>query len=83
MTPRPDPDAEAAWTRALDRATANHEKTRKALDETVAKARAAGVPLTVIAKHTPYSREWARKMADKVDAGRTASGEQPGPRSTP
>lgn len=59
------------WLRKLDRATATHEKARRQLDELVAEARAAGVPLTVIAEHTPYSREWARKIADQVDAERT------------
>jgi len=70
MTPRPDPHAEAAWLRKLDRATATHEKARASLEELIADARAAGVPLMTIAKHTPYSREWARKIADRVDAER-------------
>ncbi|WP_372344714.1 hypothetical protein [Streptomyces sp. KL116D] len=72
MTPRPDPREEAAWLRKLERATATHEKARTALDELVADARAAGVPLMVIAKHTSYSREWARKIADRIDAERAA-----------
>lgn len=67
MTPRPDPETEAAWLTKLDRATKAHEKARTALDELVADARAAGVPLMTIAKHTPYSREWARKIADRID----------------
>ena len=38
-------------------------------------ARAAGVPLTSIAEHSPYSREWARKIAERVAAERSAAGE--------
>ncbi|MFF8589976.1 hypothetical protein ACF061_00810 [Streptomyces sp. NPDC015220] len=72
MTPRPDPQTEASWLRKLDRATTAHEKARAALDELIADARAAGVPLMTIAKHTPYSREWARKIADRIDNERSA-----------
>ncbi|MYU24610.1 hypothetical protein [Streptomyces sp. SID8352] len=72
MTPRPDPQTEATWLRKLDRATTAHEKARVTLDELVADARAAGVPLMTIAKHTPYSREWARKIADRIDKERAA-----------
>ncbi|MFJ8927614.1 hypothetical protein ACIRLA_13660 [Streptomyces sp. NPDC102364] len=71
MTPRPDPRVEAQWLRKLERATTAHEKARRALDEVIADARTAGVPLMTIAKHTPYSREWARRIADRVDADRT------------
>lgn len=60
------------WLRRLDRATAAHEATRRKLDELVADARAAGVPLTAIAEHTPYSREWARRIADQIEASRAA-----------
>lgn len=78
MTPRPDPQIEAAWLRRLDRATAAHEKARATLDALVADARAAGVPLMTIAKHTPYSREWARKIADRIDKERcNAAGDAP------
>lgn len=70
MTPRPDPQTEAAWLRKLDRATTAHEKARASLEELIADARAAGVPLMTIAKHTPYSREWARKIADRIDSER-------------
>ena len=72
MTPRPDPQAETAWLRKLDRATTAHEKARATLDELIADARAAGVPLMTIARHTPYSREWARKIADRIDKERAA-----------
>jgi hypothetical protein len=74
MTPRPDPHSEAAWLRKLDRATAAHEKARASLEELIADARAAGVPLMTIAKHTPYSREWARKIADRIDGERASGG---------
>jgi hypothetical protein len=74
MTGRPekllDDRDRQPWLRKLDRATAAHEASRKRLDELVADARAAGVPLTAIAEHTPYSREWARKIADEIDAAR-------------
>ncbi len=74
MTPnatKPDAGARTQWLRKLDRATRTHEKARSALDALIADARAAGVPLTAIADHTPYSREWARKIADRVDKERT------------
>lgn len=74
MTSRADKDTQAAWKRKLDRLTATYEKARTALDEGIAEARTAGIPLTTVAEHTPYSREWARKIADKVDAERKASG---------
>jgi hypothetical protein len=76
MTPRPDPEIEAAWLRKLDRATTTHEKARATLEGLIADARAAGVPLMTIAKHTPYSREWARKIADRVDKERAAGTEE-------
>lgn len=69
-TPRPDQRAQTAWLRKLDRATTAHERTRRALDELIADARQAGVPLVHIADHTPYSREWARKIADRIDQER-------------
>jgi hypothetical protein len=59
-----------AWLRKLDRATTAHEKTRAALEAVVADARTAGVPLMTIAEHTPWSREWCRKIADRIDAER-------------
>ncbi|MFJ9179404.1 hypothetical protein [Streptomyces sp. NPDC102360] len=76
MTPRPDARSEAQWLRKLERATAAHEKTRRALDELIADARTAGVPLMTIAKHTPYSREWARKIATRVDTERAGDSHQ-------
>jgi hypothetical protein len=70
MTPNISPSDAAAHIRKLDRATAAHEKTRTALDNAIAEARTAGLPLTTISEHTPYSREWARKIAKRVDAER-------------
>jgi hypothetical protein len=70
MTPNISPSDAAAHIRKLDRATAAHEKTRRTLDEAIADARTAGLPLTTISEHTPYSREWARKIANRVDAER-------------
>jgi hypothetical protein len=77
MTPKPDPDETAGWLRKLDRASAAHEKTRVALEELIADARSAGVPLLTVAKHTPFSREWARKIADRIDAERAAKAGPP------
>lgn len=61
------------WLRRLDRAASAHEASRKRLDDLVTDARLAGVPLTAIAEHTPYSREWARKISDRVAAERFAA----------
>lgn len=86
MNPRLDPKLEAQWLRKLDRATTAHERTRRALDELVADARTAGVPLMTIAKHTPYSREWARQIADRIDAERkkrATAEDEPPPAATP
>lgn len=74
MTPKPPPTELAAWLRRLDTATTKHAATRAALEELIADARAAGVPLMTIAEHTPYSREWARKIADEVDRQRASTG---------
>lgn len=76
MTKKPTADETAVWLRKLDRATTAHKKTRAALDALVADARKAGVPLMTVAKHTPYTREWARRIADRIDAERSAV-EQP------
>jgi hypothetical protein len=70
MKPNISPADAATHIRKLDRATAAHEKTRTALNEAIADARTAGLPLTTISEHTPYSREWARKIANQVDAER-------------
>jgi hypothetical protein len=70
MSPNINPADATAHIRKLDRATAAHEKTRRTLDEAIADARADGLPLTTISEHTPYSREWARKIANRVDTER-------------
>lgn len=72
-SPKTPQSERAQWLRRLDRATAAYEKSRKALDSVIADARQAGTPVTTIAEHTPYSREWARKIADRVDAERAAA----------
>jgi hypothetical protein len=78
MTPNISPADAGAHIRKLDRATTAHEKTRRALDEAIADARMAGLPLTTISEHTPYSREWARKIANQIDAERcNAVGDAP------
>jgi crotonobetainyl-CoA:carnitine CoA-transferase CaiB-like acyl-CoA transferase len=69
---RLDEKARQPWLRKLDRATAAYEKARRQLDELVADARAAGVPVTAIAEHSPYSREWARRIADQIEQQRRA-----------
>lgn len=76
MTPRLPPAEQTPWLRKLDRATAAHERTRTTLEELIADARTAGVPLMTIAKHTPYSREWARQIADAIDAARKSAAEK-------
>ncbi|MFJ2630813.1 hypothetical protein ACIO6U_02465 [Streptomyces sp. NPDC087422] len=70
MTPNITPSDASAHIRKLDRATAAYEKTRRALDDAIADARSGGLPLTTISEHTPYSREWARKIANRVDEER-------------
>jgi hypothetical protein len=72
MTAKPQ-RSETDWLRQLDRATAAHEKTRTALEVVIADARRADVPLTTIARHTPWSREWCRKIADRIEAERAAT----------
>ncbi|WNI15237.1 hypothetical protein [Actinacidiphila sp. ITFR-21] len=64
------PLTDAQWLRKLDKASAAHEKTRKALDELLADARQAGLPLTAISEHTPYSREWVRRIATRIASER-------------
>lgn len=68
-----DANAKAQWLQNLREASDCHAASRKELDELVADARAAGVPLMSIAEHTPYSREWARRIADQIEAQRTAT----------
>lgn len=65
--------SEPASLRRVVRAATAYEKARAALDEAIADARTDGVPLVTIAKHTPFSREWARRIADRIDAERAAA----------
>lgn len=68
--PNPTETETARWLRQLDKATAAHEKTRRQLDDLVADARQAGVSLTAISEHSPYSREWVRRIAARVIGSR-------------
>lgn len=68
---------EARWLRQLDRAAVAHEKTRQRLDSLVADARQAGVSLTAISEHTPYSREWVRTIAARIQAARSTEDAAP------
>jgi hypothetical protein len=59
--------------RALDlvrEAADLHRAKRSELEEVIAEARRAGVSLTIISDHTPFSREWVRRIADRVDRER-------------
>ena len=76
-TPTLEGAEQARWLRQLDRASAAHEKTRQRLDELVADAREAGVSLTAISEHTPYSREWVRTIAARIQAARTTEDATP------
>lgn len=77
MSPMTSTSHEAALKRVA-KATAAYEKARTALDEAIADARTAGVPLVTIAKQTPFSREWARKIAERIDAERAAAAKADG-----
>lgn len=74
------PDHIAVWLDKLDKVTAEHQEARAYLHNLIADARAAGVPLMQVEKHTPYSREWARKIADRIDAERKAAAEAEPPK---
>jgi hypothetical protein len=67
-----DEEALQKWYAALDDATMDHQQRRVELEESIADCRAAGLPLTLISDHTPFSREWVRKIADRVDRERAA-----------
>ncbi|MEV4424029.1 GIY-YIG nuclease family protein [Streptomyces sp. NPDC049602] len=47
----------------VDQASAELLQTRRDLERVIREARDAGVPLTAIAEHTGFSREWIRKIA--------------------
>ncbi|MGW2048606.1 GIY-YIG nuclease family protein [Streptomyces sp. NPDC001858] len=53
--------------RLVDEAAAEHRMRRAQLEQTIAEARRAGCSLTLISEHVPFSREWIRRTADKVD----------------
>jgi hypothetical protein len=62
--------------RALDlvaEAAELHRRRRSELEDVIAEARRAGVPLTIISEHTPFSREWIRRIADRVDRERATA----------
>jgi hypothetical protein len=69
-----DPKQRRALLARLDKATAAHERTRTAVDDAVADCRAAGIALTDIAEHSPYSREWVRRIAASVLEARSKEG---------
>lgn len=77
-TPCPPPlavDGIDAQQRALDlvaEAGADHRAKRAELEIVIAEARRAGLSLTLISEHTPFSREWVRRIADRVDRERAA-----------
>ncbi|MBB4984994.1 GIY-YIG nuclease family protein [Streptomyces nymphaeiformis] len=48
----------------VGQASAEFLQARHDLERLIREARDAGVPLTAIAKHTGFSREWVRKIAD-------------------
>jgi hypothetical protein len=48
----------------VDQASAAFLQARHDLEQLIREAREAGVPLTAIAKHSGFSREWVRKIAD-------------------
>lgn len=61
-----DPKQRRSLLSRLDRAHAAHKRTRTALDDLVADCHLAGIPYSEIAEHSPYSKEWARRIAASV-----------------
>ncbi|MEU7032700.1 hypothetical protein ABZ958_03315 [Streptomyces sp. NPDC046237] len=61
-TPRRIDTRHPSTLRKLDRAAAAHAKTRQALEEAICEAREDGFPLTTVAEHSGFSREWVRKI---------------------
>lgn len=53
-------------------AGADHRAKRAELETVIAEARRAGLSLTLISEHTPFSREWIRRIADRVDRERAS-----------
>jgi hypothetical protein len=80
--PRPQPGApapapaidpalnQAEWLRRIDAAATEHIRTRIALDNLIANARAAGVPFEAIEGRSPYEYGLAKRVADQVDTER-------------
>lgn len=60
-----DQQAVAELLTELRAASEAFQGTRVELDRTVAGARAAGLSLTEISEHSPYSREWVRRISMK------------------
>jgi hypothetical protein len=69
--PPPCSASEEAEARRLldlvDEAAELHSAKRAELEKAIAEARRAGCSLTLISEHVPFSREWIRRIADKVD----------------
>ncbi|QMU77333.1 hypothetical protein GXW83_18145 [Streptacidiphilus sp. PB12-B1b] len=68
QTPEAVPPAE--WLRRIEAATADHIRSRIVLDNLIANARAAGVPMEQIEGRSPYDYGLALHAADRVDAER-------------
>ncbi|MER7953873.1 GIY-YIG nuclease family protein [Streptomyces sp. NPDC096030] len=67
-----DPEIRLERLRELNQASAEYLQTRRDLEDLIREAREAGVPLTAIAKHSGFSREWVRKIADGKATKRSA-----------
>lgn len=63
---KPDPVSLANMLASLRDASGEFESTRSELHEVIASARAAELSLTEIAEHSPYSREWVRRIAKEA-----------------
>lgn len=88
-TPRRDETRRPATLRKLDRAAAAHAKTRQALEEAICEAREDGFPLTTVAEHSGFSREWVRKITarntatEEESVGGTGGMSEHAPESSP
>ena len=65
-------EAQENWHRVLDEASADHAARRAELEVLIADCRKAGLPLSLISERTPFSREWVRRIADRVERERAA-----------
>ncbi|MDH6224330.1 GIY-YIG nuclease family protein [Streptomyces sp. MJP52] len=68
----PSPADKQKMLDLISEAAALHRMKREELETAIAEARAVGVPLTAISQHTPFSREWVRRIADRVDREKSA-----------